>query len=290
MPDYASLWRAVKQGNVPEVTSLLPKHPRFDNYRQHMRTLIHVAAKNGHVEVIKTLIEFGSKTLDTPDDEGFTPMHGACLNGHADVIELLVQLGSSAIDTPDNYNCTPFHLAVYNGHLSAIQMLVRLGSRVIDTPNKLGDTPMHIAATRGHVSVVEMLVRLGSRAIDTPNNNGLTPMHTAATWRHSLVIEQLARLGSCAMDTRDKIGNTPMHTAVLRDTSSTLSLKLLGADCSSLNIPNHVPTEVVNFLTSPIDEDKAEELRHQVYFRRSLIERLMVELEARHYQRHRSSS
>ncbi|MBX9638665.1 MAG: ankyrin repeat domain-containing protein, partial [Mycobacteriaceae bacterium] len=55
-----------------------------------------------------------------------TPMHVAAKNGQVPAIETLVRLGSAAIDTPDIFGCTPIWIATSNGHVAAIETLARL--------------------------------------------------------------------------------------------------------------------------------------------------------------------
>ena len=182
---------------------------------------------------------------------------------------------------PSGRRGTPMRIAAAKGHVEIMTKLVELGSTVIDAPNTIGWTSMYAAACYGRVSVIETLVRLGSTAIDTPDSHGETPMHAAARNGHVSVIETLVRLGSTAIDTPDDYGRTPLYMAALCDhTDSVKILKMLGADCSNVSnsgISDDMPT----LLNAQVDEDETAELRSRVYFSRSLIERLLFELEAR---------
>jgi ankyrin repeat protein len=50
-----------------------------------------VAAQNGHVDIIKTLVDLGAN-VNTPANDGTTPVYVATQNGHVDVIKTLVDL------------------------------------------------------------------------------------------------------------------------------------------------------------------------------------------------------
>lgn len=51
-------------------------------------TPIHLAAKNGHVDLIKALKDAGAD-VSAQTEDGWTPMHLAAENGHVDVIKAL---------------------------------------------------------------------------------------------------------------------------------------------------------------------------------------------------------
>ncbi|PVI00471.1 ankyrin [Periconia macrospinosa] len=69
-------------------------------------TALHYAAANGHVDIIKLLLSFGSTTGTAPpsssasglinacNDSGNTALHWAALNGHLESVKALVQSGA----------------------------------------------------------------------------------------------------------------------------------------------------------------------------------------------------
>jgi ankyrin repeat protein len=54
-----------------------------------------MAAKKGHVDVIKALVDSGAN-VNTPSNEGATPVYIAAAKGHVDTIKALVGLGATA--------------------------------------------------------------------------------------------------------------------------------------------------------------------------------------------------
>jgi len=149
------------------------------------------------------------------------------------------------------------HTAACQGDVVEIEWLFIQGAD-IDVLNDDGWTPMHTAAKRGHVSVIEALVRLGSTAIDTPNRWGSTPIFIAALYGRASVIEALVRLGSTAFDTHNRYGWVPLDVSGKAGKSEAMkTLRALGAG---------LPLE---------DEDEAHEIRWRVYFRDSLVEKLL---------------
>ena len=52
-----------------------------------------IASQNGHVDAIRVLVELGAD-VNTPDNNGSTPMHIAVRKGHQDVVNLLNEYGA----------------------------------------------------------------------------------------------------------------------------------------------------------------------------------------------------
>lgn len=125
------LWQYAEQNDIKGLISAIPLHPHLIDEPQSdelCETLMYRAASKGWTTVIKTLMQFGSKTIDTPDRYGTTPMHQAALYGHASIIELLVQLGSTAIDTVDNRNNSPSGKSLVHDHGNCFKTLKLLGA------------------------------------------------------------------------------------------------------------------------------------------------------------------
>ena len=86
-------------------------------------TALHLAAQQGHVEAINTLIEQGSN-LEAKDHWcGYTALHRAVESGHLDAINTLIEKGSS-LEAKDNDGQTALHRAALKGHVEAISTLI----------------------------------------------------------------------------------------------------------------------------------------------------------------------
>jgi ankyrin repeat protein len=68
-----------------------------------------VAAYNGHLEVVKLLLEKGAD-IEHKDNDGRTPLCVAAYNGHLEVVRLLLEKGAD-IEHKDNDGRIPFSLA-----------------------------------------------------------------------------------------------------------------------------------------------------------------------------------
>lgn len=81
-------------------------------------TPLHLAAQQGHKEVVQLLAALGAK-LDERDRTGYEPTHEAALYGHVNCLMILVAMGAS-INSKTDDSKTPLHLAAM-GYVRTVQ-------------------------------------------------------------------------------------------------------------------------------------------------------------------------
>src|SRR5947207_1555395 len=74
------------------------------------RTALHIAAKNGHIQVSRLLID-QEASVNTVDHQKRSPLHGAAWGGHKAVVELLLDKGGE-VGSQDENGMTAWELAV----------------------------------------------------------------------------------------------------------------------------------------------------------------------------------
>jgi len=125
IPDsvHASLRLAVMHGDKFSIRSLsLLGHDIYQRDNE-ARTLMHHAAENGHLEVVKFLV--GAKAnVESKDKDGRTPLSHAAMNSHLEVVNLLVEEAGAKVDSKDEGGLTPLSLATTKGHLEVVKFLV----------------------------------------------------------------------------------------------------------------------------------------------------------------------
>ncbi len=129
--------------------------------------------------------------LQVEDDNGFTLLHAAAKQGHLSVVAKLLK-NKAAIKGSDPFDDTPtpLHLAVEEGHLQVVDALIEAKAN-INAVDWDGYTPLHRAAARGHVELISKLLKLGTE-INAQTKDHLTPLDLAKKNGHEVAEITLA--------------------------------------------------------------------------------------------------
>jgi ankyrin repeat protein len=144
------IFDAAKTGNiarVKELVSSVPHQKKLEYLIQKNKkgmTPLHLAAENGHLEVIRILTDAVQDTetlVNVRDGEGYYPIHLAAIYGdgkklpkdmvdrYGEIIRLLVENGA-CVDSRDSERQTPLHNAALRGNCKILQVLAALGANV----------------------------------------------------------------------------------------------------------------------------------------------------------------
>ncbi|CAM6003583.1 unnamed protein product, partial [Sphagnum balticum] len=120
-------------------------------------TEIHSAANFGHLEAVGLLLMKGCEA-SRPDSNGRTPLHLASRNGYVEVVQALLRNHAYAyIDGADNHGCTALHLASEAGCAAVVRLLLGYGADPT-LINKEGQSVITIAAMRGRSAITILLL------------------------------------------------------------------------------------------------------------------------------------
>jgi len=123
----------------------------------HGDTAVNLAALGGHIEIVKVLVDSGAQVAPST---GWSPLHYAAFENHSEIIKYLISKGAQKDAlAPNGY--TALMLAARGGHLEAARTLLYEDADAgIKGPK--GETAMSIAAARGHDELVKLLKRSGA--------------------------------------------------------------------------------------------------------------------------------
>jgi ankyrin repeat protein len=114
------------------------------------------AAKRGDVPTTRKLLEGGNSDLSVADGFGRTALHYAARLGHEDIMRILIEAGAQ-VDAKDNDGYTPLLRAIQGGdsNFGAVRQLLDAGA---DRTTRAGDVgAVELARSIGALKLVDLL-------------------------------------------------------------------------------------------------------------------------------------
>eukprot|EP00731_Ephydatia_muelleri_P035116 Em0098g2a len=159
---------------------------------------LNAASDNGHLDVVKTLLEPGAN-INQANNDGCSPLYVASLKGHLDVVKTLLEAGAN-INQANKNGWSPLNAASDNGHLDVVKTLLEAGAN-INQANKDGRTSLDLAVKQGHNETIQLLKTY-------PNKLHLTHQAQLANERARIAEERVTRI-------EQELSETKLHYEAL---------------------------------------------------------------------------
>jgi len=241
----------VRKGDLEGVRAAIqanPELPHFhdpDNDHSEERTALHSAARYGHLDIVKLLVECGAEVYSHPMCT-YPPVFIAENNRHHDdrsacqpIVDYFInEIPKKAAGT--NGLGVTVNLAARLGWTDIVRKHIERDPLAVHYRGWIGDTPMHWACHNGHAEIVSMLLDAGAEIeADEINCYGGKPLHWASekqTQVVKLLLERGAKVDSLnTLEDSTYFGITPlgMNTLMPDDCAEvTRTLIDAGADTS----------------------------------------------------------
>ncbi len=158
-----------------DVVELLTKSQKvtFNESSKNYPTPLHLAAKNGHLAVLRLFYDYGAK-FDV------ITLHHAAARNHLDVVEfLLVTVGVR--DSCLQCTCKPEHLLKFS---------------VEDVHLYFCETALHAAVSRGNMDMVKILLAFGNQSLECKHHSGKTVLMDAVARNNLEMVDLLLKNGA----------------------------------------------------------------------------------------------
>ncbi len=190
---YNLLFHAVKRDDPAMVQlchqyKIPPNVPQLGSY-----LAIHHAASLGTNEALRILLEVVGLEATMVGPDGWTPLHYAAKEGHTETIRLLVQAGANpnAIDANGR---TPLHVAAGAGDAEATAMLIDLKA-IVQFPDVNKNFPIHEAAASGDLKTFYNFYNRGAD-LNLMDGTQRTPLQIAAGTGAAFLCRSLLQNGA----------------------------------------------------------------------------------------------
>jgi ankyrin repeat protein len=155
-------------------------------------TPLQYAARRGHLEVARKLLEFNDAEVNSRNHHGSTPLLIASEYGHTEVVRLLLDHNADVdVRDGDGDGDTPLHCAAFGGQLEVARILLLELNVEVNSRNDEGSTPLHLASQgrrEGNPDIVQLLLDHGADA-QVCNLSGMTASQVARGQRRHEIVQ-----------------------------------------------------------------------------------------------------
>ncbi|XP_046579349.1 ankyrin repeat and KH domain-containing protein mask-like [Haliotis rubra] len=204
------LHQACETGNLSAVRLILCQRRVDINCRQSGSTPVMRAARMGHLEVMKLLVNKGAN-VSLANTPGNNMLHLACVDGPVEVVQYVLPLDVVDINSRGWNERTPLMIAGITGTLKIVDVLVSKGGDV-SLVDKDSNNILHLAYESGQENVALYVLSLGVVDINSRGWRQKTPVMLAAEAGYNELVESLVRKGA-NVSLLDTDGNNVLHLA-----------------------------------------------------------------------------
>ena len=200
---------AAEEGKPEMVHLLLLRGADKDAFDTRKDTPLYAATLHGHVTAALALLAGGAGVSTACGGGGRSVLHMAAKEGHVDILRAAIEHGAD-VDAADREECTALHIAAHHNRAKAIDVLVQAGAD-IQVRDSNGSTPLLCAARSVSLEALTALLK-HDKCVNKTDRDFRTPLHFATRPRSTgtravAVVDLLLRSG--ADETlADREGNT----------------------------------------------------------------------------------
>ncbi|UJR29788.1 hypothetical protein I4U23_017334 [Adineta vaga] len=221
-------------------------------------TPLQAAAQNGHIEIVRFLLQC-QVNLEIEDKDGDRAIHHATFGNQPDILDLLIKTGVD-LNSRNKRRQTALHIGVCKGYLNICKILLLNGVHH-GIQDCQGDTPLHDAITNKHDELIHLLLEYNVD-ISIRNKHGFNSIHHSALCGNLTAMEFiLSKIQNrqWLVNERKDDGFTALHLATLNGHFNIVELLLNKGNASineqNLNLQtalhlavNRQDLQIVNFL------------------------------------------
>ncbi|KAI8278011.1 hypothetical protein K4K60_006556 [Colletotrichum sp. SAR11_57] len=197
------LQAAVQEGNLGLCKLFLEYEPELVNHQAKeglvCETPLNIAAREGHLEIVRCLLEAGAK----PNFQSFyyqeTPLWSACSRGKFEIAKLLYERAPETINTPSYDGETPLMGACSSGAIKLVAFLLHNGADLTPRCSNCGSCVWKALTNNSDApayKMIELLIQHGLGVDDVVSSVGFTVLGEACRSGDLPAVRYLLDLGA----------------------------------------------------------------------------------------------
>lgn len=181
-------------------------------------SLVFEFVRTGQMDVLSTLANKSVPLKIIRDSTGNTLLHVAASNGHQNVVSLLIEQGVP-VDALNQENRSALFYAANENRIAVVKLLLNAEASVNQDSSQ---HPISTAAWYGNSEIVSLLLNANA-STESTDSDGNTPLHKAVWQSNYKCVRLLVAAGSDCL-VKNSAGQTPMSMAVERARQSKKSV------------------------------------------------------------------
>lgn len=158
------LFEAIFGGNTLQVKQLInsgiDKNTVLHSpVRWEGASVLGTAAYEGHIDIVKFLVEAGTSVNFTDPCLGRSALHWACMGNQFQIVKYLLDQGAD-VNCTDKDKVTPIIRSTINNNLDITVLLIEHGAK-INCTDRLRSSPLHYASVHGNSKLVQTVIKAG---------------------------------------------------------------------------------------------------------------------------------
>ncbi|PIN00705.1 hypothetical protein CDL12_26793 [Handroanthus impetiginosus] len=183
----------------------------------------HIAAKLGHLEVLKVLMEAMPQLLETVDYSNATPLHTAAAQGHVEVVSFLLERNSNLARIARINGKMVLHTSARYGHFEVVTQ-----QGIATWRDKKGQTALQMAVKGQNTKMLDELIASDSALLTMLKllmNYSLNLQIVQTILKHKGINkEAINKSGETAFDTAEKTDSIRYNRKGLNDTTTSTTV------------------------------------------------------------------
>ncbi|XP_057963323.1 ankyrin repeat-containing protein At2g01680 [Malania oleifera] len=190
-------------------------------------TAIYIAAENNLQAIFSYLLNFCDlQTVMIRTKADMSAFHVAAKRGHLGIVKELLGIWPELCGSCDSSQTSPLYSAAVKDHLDVVNIILDVDASSARIVRKNGKTSLHTAARYGFLRIVKVLIEKDPDIVCIKDKKGQTALHMAVKGKCPSVVEEILLTAPSILNERDKKGNTAVHIATRKCRPEIVSLLL----------------------------------------------------------------